>query len=342
MNGRRVALALGGGAARALAHVGVIEALEAAGIAPTFVAGSSMGGLVGALWAAGLSGRAIREVARGFRFPSWFIPGGMMSWDRVFPTAVPVLAGRSFTDLPRGLSVVAADVESGRRVVLRDGAVLPAVRATCAVPGVLPPVRIGGRWLVDGGLVSVVPVDVAALGVPDVLIAVHVRAGVERKLPSLRHAAGWAAGRLFPNPATAWLAFDLLVRAAEIVLDRQVALASAMIAPDVLVEVDVGTIGLRDFERLEDAATAGRLATEAALPTIRAALEASGSSRRLPGPVLGVDPICDMFVDPGDAPAALDSSGLRQHFCSVGCRDAFLRGRRRTAEHSIIGTHPVA
>lgn len=324
MSARRVALALGGGAARALAHVGVLEALEAGGIEPTFIAGSSMGGLIGALWAAGLGAGPIRDVARGFRFPPWFVPGGMVSWDRVFPTAAASLADKSFADLPRGLALVATDIESGRRVLLREGPLLPAVRATCAVPGVLPPVRVGDRWLVDGGLVSLLPVDVAALGEADVLVAVRVRARRERELPALRRAAEGVAGRVYPNPATAWLAFDLLVRATEIMLDRQAVLAYAMITPDVLVEVDVGAIGLRDFERLDDAATAGRLAMEAALPEIREALQARGGPQRA-GARVGIDPVCDMVVDLDLAPSATDVAGVVHHFCSTGCRDAFLQ-----------------
>jgi NTE family protein len=330
MGRSRIALVLGGGAARALAHVGVLEVLEREGVTPAFAVGSSMGGLVAALWATGLGSAAIREIARGFRFPAWFVPGGVVAWDRVFRTAVPALARGTFADLPRRLAVVATDIDSGRRVVLRDGPVFPAVRATCAVPAVLPPVAIGGRWLVDGGLVSLLPVDVAAVAAPDVVVAVNIRAARERPVPVLRNAlaaAGWAVGRLLPNPATARLSFELAVRATEIALDRQVALASAMVAPDVLVEVDVGTIGVRDFHRLDDATDAGRRAMQSSLGALREALSRPVAARTSRVPSLAVDPVCDMVVDAGRAPEIVGPDGRRYHFCSSGCRETFLRAR---------------
>jgi len=97
--GARLALALGGGAARGLAHIGVLEVLEREGIRPDCLVGSSMGGLIGGLSAAGLEARDLGEVARGFRFPRWFIPGGIVKWDTVFAPAVPILTARSFEEL---------------------------------------------------------------------------------------------------------------------------------------------------------------------------------------------------------------------------------------------------
>lgn len=333
MDNPKIALVLGGGAARGLAHIGVLEALEREGICPCFVVGSSMGGLIAALWASGEGSAGIRALARGFSFPSWFIPGGIVTWDRVFRSAVPPLSGLSFTDLPRKFAVVAVDLESGRRVVLRDGLILPAVRATCAVPGVLPPIEIAGRWLVDGGLVSLLPVDIAVIANPDVIVAVNVKARPDRAMPALGRTLAtisWTAGRLFPNPATARLAFELAVRATEIALERQVALASAMVGPDVLVEVDVGTVGLRDFSRLDDAAGAGCRAMEAAIPALRRALSRRRDPLRDTSDQLRVfafDPVCDMVVDPSRAPTVLDASGRPFHFCSEGCKAAFVRGR---------------
>jgi NTE family protein len=167
MDGPKIALILGGGAARGLAHIGALEVLEREGIWPAFVGGSSMGGLIAALWAAGLDAAKMREVARGFRFPRWFVPGALVAWDRIFASAVPYLAQATFESLKTPLAVLAVDVESGRPVVLHQGTVLPAVRATCAIPAVLPPVALGGRQLVDGGLVNVLPVDLAAMVEPE-------------------------------------------------------------------------------------------------------------------------------------------------------------------------------
>jgi NTE family protein len=227
----RLALALGGGAARGLAHIGVLGVLEREGIRPSCIAGSSMGGLIGALSAAGLAAREIIEIARGFRFPQWFLPGGILRWDFLFPTVAPILSG-TFDQLRTPLVVTAVDLETGSQVVLHSGPVLPAVRATCT--GVLPPVKLGGQWLVDGGLVNNLPVDVAWMSDPDVVVAVKVGAPRARRIPELN----WrlttllsGLGGFIPNPATAKVSFEVLVRAAEIVLDRQTALAAAMTGP---------------------------------------------------------------------------------------------------------------
>jgi NTE family protein len=331
MNGPRVALILGGGAARGLAHIGALEVLERERIRPAFLAGSSMGGLVAALAATGLDAGTIRERARGFRFPRWFVPGGLVAWDRIFAPAVPSLEHATFESLATPLALLAVDVESGRPVVLHSGELLPAVRATCALPAVLPPIELGGRLLVDGGLANVLPVDLAAMAQPDVVVAVSVRARRERKLPALRRrlaGAGWSVGRLLPNPVTAWLSFELLVRASEIALDRQATLAAAMVGPEVLIEPDVRDLGLRDFHRLDEAVEAGRRATEAALPALRRALERTGVTTR--EPVTGVapltyDPVCEMVVTAASAAASVELAGRRYYFCSLGCREAFVR-----------------
>lgn len=331
MDRPRVAVVLGAGAARGLAHVGALDVLEREGIAVDFLAGSSMGGLVGALYAAGLEPDRIQEVARGFRFPSWFVPGRLVEWDRIFPAAARALGQARFEELPRRLAVVATDLERGEPVVLRSGAVLPAVRATCAVPGVLPPERIENRWLIDGGVVSLLPVDLASLGDPDVVVAVSVRGRRERPMPVLSRAwagVGWRIGRFLPNPLTARAAFELLVRSAEIALDRQYTLAGAMIGPEVLVEVDVGTIGLRDFDRLDEAVEAGRRAMAPAVPALRRALERPAVDRAPSvsrGDPLQLDPVCSMVVTPRRAAARVERDGRAYYFCSQACREAFLR-----------------
>lgn len=323
----RLALVLGGGAARGLAHIGALEVLEREAIEPEFFVGSSMGGVIAALAAAGLGATEIGTLARGFRFPYWFIPGGLVAWERIFRPAVPVLEEARFESLKRRLAVVATDLETGRRVVLDGGAVLSAVRATCAVPAVLPPVEIGGRWLVDGGLVSVLPVDVACMADPDVVLAIEVGAQRARRLPSLA-SAGWGLGRLFPNPLTARSSFEILVRAAEVALDRQNTLAAAMVGPQVLVRVDLGDFGLRDFHRLDEAVASGRRAMEDAMPELRAAIASPPSSRAAIGRrevALHLDPVCDMLVNPRRAVAKTERDGRTFYFCSSGCRDAFAR-----------------
>jgi NTE family protein len=176
----RLGLALGGGAARGFAHVGVIEVLEQAGLRPDLVVGTSAGSVVGALYASGMSPRALREAALGLE------EGALGDWTL---SSRGVLRGRALQDsinrwvgarpierfaLP--YAAVMTDLYDGSMRLARSGDAGLAVRASSAVPGVFEPVRIGDREYVDGGLVSPVPVRAArALGA-EVVIAVDISA----------------------------------------------------------------------------------------------------------------------------------------------------------------------
>lgn len=341
----RLALALGGGGARGLAHIGVLEVLELEGLAPSFVAGSSIGGLVGALHASGLPSRDLVQIARSFRFPRWFLPGGVLGWGRIFPSVAEALPG-TFEDLVTSLALTAVDIEEGCQVVLHSGSLLPAVRATCALPGVLPPERIGGRWLVDGGVVNVLPVDVAWMADPDLVIAVRVGGPRARRLPQLEwRVTGVLSrlGRFVPNPATAKVSFEILARAVEIILERQTALCAAMTDPEVLIEPELGAMGLRDFDRLEDAVAAGRRAAEAALPTL-ARLLASPRRQSAEAPDAlspHFDPVCGMVIRPMRARATVDHEGVLHYFCSANCRDRFLRSPARYVGSTKLTAEPA-
>jgi NTE family protein len=325
----RIALALGGGAARGLAHIGVLEVFEREGVRADFIAGSSMGGLVGALHATGLPSRDVAALARSFRFPRWFLPGGVLEWSSLFASSVPVLGG-TFEELEIPLAVTAVDLEAGMQAVIHSGPLLPAVQATCAVPGVIAPVRLGGRWLVDGGIMNVLPVDVAWMSNADVVVGVKVGAARERKVPQLDWRVTSLLSRLggiVPNPATAKVTFETLVRAAEIMLDRQTALAAAMTAPELLIEPELGDMGLRDFQRLDDAVAAGRRAAEAALPGLARLLESSAAVPATGERVLTLrfDPVCAMVINPARARATATRGGRTYYFCSENCRECFER-----------------
>lgn len=335
----RVALVLGGGAARGLAHIGVLEVLEREGVKLDFIVGTSMGGLVGALSAAGLNAADIAELARGFRFPRWFLPGAQLDWPSLFAPAVPALPG-AFDELKTPLAVTAVDLEAAIQVVLHEGPLLPAVEATCTVPGVLPPVKIGDRWLVDGGLVNVLPVDVAWMRQADIVIAVKVGGVGERRIPQL----DWRAnpllarlGRVMPNPATAKVTFELLQRSVEIMLARQTTLAVAMTGPELLIEPELGDMSLRDFRRREYAIEAGRRAAEAAMPNLNALLRAPSvgtvtGERELS---LRFDPVCAMVINPSRARAKASIGDRTYYFCSLNCRDRF----NRDPDRYLAATH---
>ncbi|MDX2060070.1 MAG: patatin-like phospholipase family protein [Gemmatimonadales bacterium] len=329
----RIALVLGGGGARGLAHIGVLDVLARAGIPVHFIAGTSMGGLIGGLHASGLPTAEMVAVARRFRFPRWFLPGGLLEWASLFPS-VPAHLAETFEDLSPPLAIAALDLEEGAQVVLHRGPVLPAVRATCAVPGILAPVRLNGRWLVDGGVVNGLPTDVAWIANPDIVIAVRVGAPRIRRIPQLQ----WRVtsmvsrlGRFLPNPATAKMSLEVLTRTAEVMLERQTALTAAMADPEILIEPELGDIGLRDFQRLDEAVAAGRRAAAEALPGIEyllASVRHSGVSEAR-SVSLHFDPVCGMAVSPTRARASRAHDGTTFYFCSPNCLDCFVRAPAR-------------
>jgi len=174
----KVALALGGGAARGFAHVGVVKALEAHGIVPDIVVGTSAGSVVAALYAGGGDGFELQRLALGMEDSSisdWILPDRGIIRGAALQNYVNIALGnRPIEKLRRTLGVVATDLQSGEKMVFRSGNVGVAVRASSSVPGIFQPVRIGNREYVDGGLASPVPAEVAREMGADVVIAVDI------------------------------------------------------------------------------------------------------------------------------------------------------------------------
>ena len=174
----RIALALGGGAARGFAHVGVIKALEAQGIVPDIIVGTSAGSVVGALYAAGYNGFEIQQMSMEMdesQVSDWSMPNrGVIKGEALQDFINHAVKQRTLEKMTKTFAVVATDLHSGEMIVFRSGNTGMAVRASSAVPGVFQPVSINGHEYVDGGLVSPVPVRVArALGA-DFVIAVDI------------------------------------------------------------------------------------------------------------------------------------------------------------------------
>jgi len=194
---------------------------------------------------------------------------------------------------------------------------------------------------VDGAVLNVLPVDVAWMADPDVVVAVKIGALLPRRVPQLRWpVTGVLArlGRVMPNPATAKVSFEVLVRASEIVLERQAALAAAMTSAEILIEPELGDFGMRDFGRLDEAIACGRRAAEASLPSLLSAL-ASPPRRVARGErviELRFDPVCAMVISPSRARATVTFDGRTYYFCSPNCRDCFERDPQR-----YLGSAPV-
>lgn len=177
---RRIGIALGGGAARGWAHIGVLKALDDMGIRPDIIAGTSIGALVGAAsevdqldeladWVCGLARLDIFRL-----MDARLSGGGFMRGDRLMRALSNYVEDRNIEDLPRPFAVVATELDTGREIWLREGSLQDAVRASIALPGLFSPVRLNGRWLLDGGLVNPVPVSVCRAMGADIVIAVNL------------------------------------------------------------------------------------------------------------------------------------------------------------------------
>lgn len=186
----RIGLALGGGAARGFAHVGVIQVLEEAGIRPNLVAGTSAGSLVAALYASGKTGAQLQRVAETMEeaaITDWKLPlfsSGMLRGDALARYVNGQVAGRRIEDMPLTLGILATDLQTGHDVVFQRGDTGVAVRASSAVPAVFEPVKISGRDYVDGGLVSPVPVRAARKMGAELVIAVDISSPPEANVSS--------------------------------------------------------------------------------------------------------------------------------------------------------------
>jgi NTE family protein len=174
----RIALALGGGAARGFAHIGVIKALEAQGIVPDIIVGTSAGSVVGALYAAGYDGFEIQQLSMEMdesQVSDWSMPNrGVIKGDALQDFINHAVKQRTLEKMKKTFAVIATDLQSGEMIVFRSGNTGMAVRASSAVPGVFQPVSINGHEYVDGGLVSPVPVRVARSLGADFVIAVDI------------------------------------------------------------------------------------------------------------------------------------------------------------------------
>lgn len=164
---RKIGYALGGGAARGLSHIGVLKGLEEHGIFPDIITGTSIGALIGALYAGGIKISDIEQFALRLDFKrlvflaDMTLPfSGLISGKRVISLLKSILGDLTFSQLKYDFACVATDIKNGEQVILREGSLIEAVRASISLPGIFTPVRIRGRYLVDGGLVNEVPVSV--------------------------------------------------------------------------------------------------------------------------------------------------------------------------------------
>ncbi|GAB4116331.1 MAG: hypothetical protein Kow00103_11910 [Candidatus Caldatribacteriota bacterium] len=180
--GLKFGLALGSGSARGMAHIGVIETLEAYHIPIDMIAGTSMGALIGSIYASGVPIKKIKRIAMQVKKRAPFIIfdptlpfSGLVSGKRIDEMLEKIaLKNKSFSDLKIPFAAISTDLTSGAKVILNQGSVLKAVRASISIPGIFIPVKYQERYLVDGGIVDPVPVDVVEKMGADFIMAVSL------------------------------------------------------------------------------------------------------------------------------------------------------------------------
>ncbi len=255
--GPRVGLALGGGAARGLAHFGVLEVLAREGMSLDLVVGTSVGAVAGGLFAAGSDLCWTQRLACA------------LDWQHLVRLVVPRLGfvqaeqflhllrlltkGKTFDQLAIPFAAVAVDIERGQEIVLREGPVAEAILASSSIPGIFVPQRWGDRLLVDGGVLNRVPIDVTRRLGAEVVIAVDV--GLEEPVTQVKNI------------------IDIMNQSFEI-MQREIARYKAAEPADVLIRPDLGRMPGYRLEAAASIIETGRAAAEAALPAIRRAVEA--------------------------------------------------------------------
>ena len=254
----RLGLALGGGAARGFAHVGVLQVLEEAGIKADLVVGTSAGSVVAALYASGKTGAQLQVVAETMEEASitdWTVPllgRGMMRGDALARYVSAQTGGRRIEDLRIPLGIVATDLHSGQGVLFQRGDVGTAVRASSSVPSVFEPVRIGTREYVDGGLVSPVPVRYARQMGAEFVLAVDISSAPE-------------AGKTGDIFQILMQTFTIMGKSINAFVLREA---------DLVVRPALAHVGSAEFSARTRSIEAGRAAMLQALPKLRAALAA--------------------------------------------------------------------
>jgi NTE family protein len=263
---KKVGLALGGGAARGLAHIGVLGVLEKEGIPVDLIAGTSAGAAIGALYAQGRSAAKIKELAlntgwkRMVSLIDLALPrSGFIEGTRIKNLLKSIIGDIDFSQLKIPLSCVATDIHSGEEVVISDGPVLEGVRASISVPVIFTAVKWRNRYLVDGGLVNPVPVGTVRNMGADLVIAVNVIPPMGVRIQPAKEAK--EPGIFQSLLHSFYIATYSLVRAN---------LAEA----DIVIEPKLPHIGYGDFHRIGEVITQGEIAAEPVVEEIKRRLQA--------------------------------------------------------------------
>ena len=274
----KIGIALGGGFARGLAHIGVLKVLEEEGIPVDFIAGTSVGSVIGAAYASGSSAKELEELASLVRFKDFsrwsFSRFGLFSNDKMSVLLRKILHCKTFEELRIPLAVAATDIITGEAAIFTKGDLVDPVRASCAYPGMFQPVKVDGRLMVDGLLAHAVP-------------AMPLREMGADRVISVYLSAHWV------KPGGPRHVFDVIGQCFSIAQDRMCGPWKA--ASDIILEPEIGEFAYDDFVRAKDLIRCGEVATRAAMPQIRAWMPAPA-----PEPAIATAAaVVTTVVDPG-------------------------------------------
>lgn len=251
----KVGIALGGGFARGIAHIGVLEALAAHHVPVDLVAGTSAGSLVGAMYCAGLDPDPLAHVCEQLNWRALvrlqLRRDGLLDSEGLERFLLGTIGDLTFDEMRIPFAATATDLMTGQPVIFESGRVAPAVRASCAFPGIFRPLRIGAHTLVDGGLTHPVPAEVARQMGADLVIAVNL-----------------SRPRDVVEPPRNLLHIMLY----SLALVQRPQIEASLRAADVVVEPDLNDFSAIELERVHDLIETGRLAADDAMPAIQEAL----------------------------------------------------------------------
>ncbi len=286
----KTGIALGGGGAKGLAHIGVLKVLEGHGIVPDMVSGTSIGALIGALYVVRGGSGAVEEYALGFENSNLYphlVPrpssSGMISEKRIRAFLQGLFGARRIEDLERPFFCPAADIRNGREVMFERGSLRQAVRASISVPVIFKPVRLHGRYLVDGGLLNPVPVDVLKKHGCGFTIAVNVIAPRplrprRRKKPDVKEKLllarldDFLSRRLISgSPDEEPNMIEAFLSTMEILQQKLIAARLCTDAPDAVIHIQTSDISMFEFYRPAEIIRRGEEAARREIKTVLAA-----------------------------------------------------------------------
>jgi NTE family protein len=277
-------IALGGGGARGLCHIGVWQVLTELGVRPDMVSGTSMGGLVGAFIAAGYGADELEEISSSvgwLKLIDWGLSGRLLS-TKAYRSFLAQYLPETFEELELPLVLTTTDVVDGQIHYLRSGDLHTAIRATTAYPGAVEPVPIGDAILVDGGILNQIPVDGALFLGARRVIAVNATALEPLERPRDMEKV------LRRRPVTG--ALKEAMRAIDVMQTQLTMARLALYRPDVLIDPHIEGVDIQDFHKAKEAIAAGDEATRAAADRLlRLIGEEPGALGPVEGPALSAD-----------------------------------------------------